>query len=152
MEISTTNSALTSSSVDIPAGTGGSTVAMPIINERRASTSVSVQSGQSILIGGLIETMQDDRTKKVPYLGDIPGLGVLFRSKTKVTNRKELLILLTPQVLLMGTEHAEDWRCARDDPRTARTVFSSMIKFTGISSVTACSNRSILMVWGPTNR
>ena len=91
MEISTTNSALSSSTVDVPAGTG--TVPVPIINERRASTSVSVQSGQSILIGGLIETTQDDRIKKVPYLGDIPGLGVLFRSKTKVSNRKELLIL-----------------------------------------------------------
>ncbi|MFO1497710.1 MAG: secretin N-terminal domain-containing protein [Verrucomicrobiota bacterium] len=104
MEISTTNSALTSSSVEIPAGTEGGTVSMPIINERRASTSVSVQSGQSILIGGLIETMEDDRVKKVPYLGDIPGLGVLFRSKTRVSNRKELLILLTPQVLLMDDE------------------------------------------------
>jgi type II secretory pathway component GspD/PulD (secretin) len=104
MEISTTNSALTSSSVSIPTGSEGGSVSMPIINERRASTSVSVQSGQSILIGGLIETMEDNRTKKVPYLGDIPGLGVLFRTKTRITNRKELLILLTPQVLLMGDE------------------------------------------------
>ena len=104
MEISTTNSALTSSSVNIPSGSDGGTVSMPIINERRASTSVSVQSGQSILIGGLIETMEDSRIKKIPYLGDIPGLGVLFRSKTRVTSRKELLILLTPQVLLMGDQ------------------------------------------------
>jgi type II secretory pathway component GspD/PulD (secretin) len=105
MEISTTNSALSSSTVSVPAGSG--TTAVPIINERRASTFVSVQSGQSILIGGLIETSEDNRIKKVPFLGDIPGLGVLFRSKTRIESRKELLILLTPQVLLMGTEHAK---------------------------------------------
>ncbi len=104
MEIVTTNSALTSSKVEIPSGSAGSTLEMPIINERRASTSVSVQSGQSILIGGLIETMEDSRTKKVPFLGDIPGLGMLFRNKTRFTSRKELLILLTPQVLLMGDQ------------------------------------------------
>jgi general secretion pathway protein D len=102
MEISTTNSSLSSSTVSVPAGTG--TVPVPIIDERRASTFVSVQSGQTILIGGLIETSEDNRVKKVPFLGDIPGLGVLFRSKTKIETRKELLILLTPQVLLMGTQ------------------------------------------------
>ena len=107
MEISTTNSALSSSSVEVTSGADGGTTSMPIINERRASTFVSVQSGQSILIGGLIETSEDNRTKKVPYLGDIPGLGVLFRSKTKVFNRKERIILLTPQVLLMGDERGE---------------------------------------------
>src|ERR1051325_6938139 len=91
MEIMTTNSALSSSTVSIPSGS--SSVSVPIINERRASTFVSVQSGQSILIGGLIETSEDNRVKKVPFLGDIPGLGALFRSRTKIENRKELLIL-----------------------------------------------------------
>jgi type II secretory pathway component GspD/PulD (secretin) len=101
MEIGTTNSALSSSSVDIATGgTRGGTVRIPIINQRLANTSVSVQSGQSILIGGLISTTDDTRLKKVPVLGDIPWLGMLFRSRTKFSDRKELLILLTPQVLL----------------------------------------------------
>jgi type II secretory pathway component GspD/PulD (secretin) len=65
-----------------------------------------VQSGQSILLGGLISTSDDTRMKKVPFLGDIPGLGVLFRSKTKSSDRKELLILLTPQVLLSSGQIA----------------------------------------------
>src|SRR5439155_837735 len=69
-------------------------------DERRAMTSVSVQSGQSIIIGGLISSSDDNHTKKVPFLGDVPVLGALFRSKTKITERKELLILLTPQVLV----------------------------------------------------
>ncbi|HTD87054.1 MAG TPA: secretin N-terminal domain-containing protein [Candidatus Binatia bacterium] len=95
MDIGTTNSALTSSSILISPG-----VNAPIINERRATTTVSVQSGQSILLGGLISTTDDKRVKKVPFLGDIPGLGYLFRSTHKVMDRKELLILLTPQVLV----------------------------------------------------
>jgi len=59
MEIGTTNSALSSSPVTVAVG-----VTAPIINERRAMTSVSVQSGQSIIIGGLISTSDDKRTKK----------------------------------------------------------------------------------------
>jgi len=102
MEIGTTNSAISSSPVTVAVG-----VTAPIINERRAMTSVSVQSGQSIIIGGLISTSDDKRTKKIPYLGDIPLLGALFRSKTTISGRKELLILLTPQVLL-GPSDAED--------------------------------------------
>jgi len=95
MDIGTTNSALTSSSILISPG-----VNAPIINERRATTTVSVQSGQSILLGGLISTTDDKRVKKVPVLGDLPLFGNLFRSSHKVMDRKELLILLTPQVLV----------------------------------------------------
>jgi general secretion pathway protein D len=95
MDIGTTNSALTTSSINLTPG-----VNAPIINERRATTTVSVQSGQSILLGGLISTSDDKRVKKIPVLGDLPLLGYLFRSTHKVMDRKELLILLTPQVLV----------------------------------------------------
>jgi type II secretion system protein D len=95
MEISTTNSSLSSSSVNVSSG-----LAMPIINERRATTTVSVQSGQTIIIGGLISTSDDNRVKRLPWLGRIPGIGLLFSSSKKKIERKELLILLTPQVLI----------------------------------------------------
>jgi type II secretory pathway component GspD/PulD (secretin) len=107
MEVTTTNSDLSSTTITVPSNSGNGNVGLPIINQRRATTSVSVQSGQSIIIGGLIQNSEDNRVKKVPYLGDIPGLGVLFRSKSKTINRKELLILLTPQVLLSGTQHGK---------------------------------------------
>jgi type II secretory pathway component GspD/PulD (secretin) len=95
IEISTTNSALSSSTIDI-----NKNATVPIINQRRANTTVTVQSGQTVIIGGLIETTDDRRVKKVPVLADIPGLGALFRSTTTTRGRKELLILLTPQVLV----------------------------------------------------
>lgn len=102
MEVGTTNSDLSSSTVDIPSG--NEVLKLPIILQRKASTTVSVQSGQTVIIGGLIGTIDDVRTVKVPVLGDIPGLGVLFRTRTKTTERRELLIFLTPQVLLSATD------------------------------------------------
>ena len=95
LEVGTTNSVKSLSTVDISPG-----VSVPIINQRRATTTVTVQSGQSILIGGLIFSSDDRRTRKVPLLGDVPLLGFFFRSRTTVQSKKELLIVLTPQVLV----------------------------------------------------
>jgi type II secretory pathway component GspD/PulD (secretin) len=99
MDISPTISQLSSALVQISKG-----FSVPIINQRSATTTVSVQSGQSILIGGLIGTTDDANTKRMPFLGKIPVLGALFRNSQKITSRTELLILLTPQVLVKGDE------------------------------------------------
>src|SRR5204863_7717981 len=66
---------------------------------RTATTTVSVQNGQSVFIGGLISTSEYSRRRKVPFLGNIPYLGWLFRSSKTISGRKELLIILTPQLL-----------------------------------------------------
>jgi type II secretion system protein D len=95
MDVEPSISDLSSSNIQV--GTG---VNQPIINQRRATTTVSVKDGQSIIIGGLISSSDDTRTKRVPWLGDIPVLGALFRSSKTVKTRKELLIVLTPQLLL----------------------------------------------------
>ncbi len=94
LEVAPTVSSLSSSNVDISPG-----VQAPIINQRVATTTVSVQSGQTIIIGGLISTTDDAREQKVPLVGDLPYLGGLFRSTTVRSTRTELLIFLTPQVL-----------------------------------------------------
>jgi len=94
LELGTTNSAISSSTVEI-----NKSATVPIINQRRANTTVSVQNGQTIIIGGLIGTQEDKRVKKLPFLGDIPYLGAAFRS-TKITKEKrELLIFLTPTIM-----------------------------------------------------
>jgi type II secretion system protein D len=103
IEVGTTNSAVSSSTVEI-----NKNATVPIINSRRANTTVNVQSGQTVVIGGLIATVDDTRTKKVPILGDVPGLGFLFRARTTQKDRKELLIMLTPQVLVHGKRIPED--------------------------------------------
>ncbi|MFO8014439.1 MAG: secretin N-terminal domain-containing protein [Phycisphaerae bacterium] len=70
-----------------------------IVNSRSAETTVTVQDGHTIVVGGLIRTTDRDRVNKVPVLGDVPLLGNLFRSTRKVKERTELLIILTPTVL-----------------------------------------------------
>ncbi len=94
LELGTTNSSISSGTVEI-----NKSATVPIINQRRANTTVSVQNGQTIIIGGLIGTQEDRRVKKLPFLGDIPYLGAAFRS-TKITKEKrELLIFLTPTIM-----------------------------------------------------
>ena len=58
--------------------------------------------GQTVVLGGILETERRDTVNKVPYLGDIPGLGVLFRSKSRTDNKDELLIFVTPKILREG--------------------------------------------------
>jgi type II secretion system protein D len=94
MDVSPTISSLSSSSVAISAG-----YEAPIINNRSATTTVSVQDGQTIVIGGLISTEDNERITKIPWLGDIPYIGAVFKKTKKTRVRSELLIILTPHVI-----------------------------------------------------
>ena len=71
----------------------------PTIAQRRISTSVVVSSDQTVVLGGLIEDDVDEINTGVPVLKDIPLVGALFGATTKVTDRKELLVMITPKVL-----------------------------------------------------
>ncbi len=94
MDVDQKIESLSSSSITIQEG-----VNAVIVNSRSATTTVSVQDGHTILIGGLITTREDDREEKVPVLGDLPFVGNLFKSTKKTKQRTELLIVLTPRVL-----------------------------------------------------
>jgi type IV pilus assembly protein PilQ len=65
---------------------------------------VLVNDGQTVVLGGILETEQRDSVNKVPFLGDVPGLGYLFRSKSRTDNKDELLIFVTPKILREGTD------------------------------------------------
>jgi len=71
----------------------------PAINTRTIDTEVAVQSGQTIVLGGLIQEDTTDSRDGVPFLQRIPGLGALFRSTTKSLTRSETLVLITPTVV-----------------------------------------------------
>ena len=79
----------------------------PTISQRRLKTSVAVDSGQTLALGGLIEDTTSKVTRKVPVLGDIPILGLAFRDKDDGVERRELLILITPRVIRDGNEARE---------------------------------------------
>jgi type IV pilus assembly protein PilQ len=85
----------------LPSATGGS---VPSIDTRTITTQVLVNDGQTVVLGGILETERRDTVNKVPFLGDIPGLGYLFRSKSKTDNKDELLIFVTPKILHEGAE------------------------------------------------
>lgn len=94
MEISPVISNLTARSVELSEG-----VASPIIAERTVDTVVTVKDGQSVVIGGLIQTTEEMRKSKVPFIGDIPIIGVPFRTSSMTNVKTELLVILTPRVV-----------------------------------------------------
>ncbi|MGY0196331.1 type IV pilus secretin PilQ [Leptothrix sp. BB-4] len=69
------------------------------INTKHVKTQVLVENGGTVVIGGIFETTETDTINKVPLLGDLPYVGALFRNKTRVANKTELLIFLTPKVI-----------------------------------------------------
>ncbi|MFC3652123.1 type IV pilus secretin PilQ [Dyella humi] len=72
---------------------------VPIIDTRSLNTSVLVDDGQTVVLGGIYEISKTDAVSKVPGLGDIPGLGVLFRNTQRINDKDELLIFVTPRIL-----------------------------------------------------
>ena len=71
----------------------------PSINTRTISTDVAIQSGQTIMLGGLIQEDENVSRSGVPFLQRIPGLGNLFRSTGNSISRTETLVLITPTVI-----------------------------------------------------
>ncbi len=84
----------------VSSATGGF---VPSIDTRSVVTQVLVNDGETVVLGGIYETEVRETINKVPLLGDIPGLGYLFRSKAMVNNKAELLIFVTPKILREGT-------------------------------------------------
>ncbi len=81
---------------EVKTGTGTGTA----INTQQISTQVLVDNGETLVLGGIYQqTMKKDVTK-VPVLGDIPGVGFLFRSTSEKNSKRELLIFVTPKIVL----------------------------------------------------
>lgn len=76
-----------------------STEAGPIIRSRNAQTTVIVKDGDTLVIGGLIDDSDTKGVTKVPLLGDIPIIGIFFRSTTERKQRNELLVFVTPRII-----------------------------------------------------
>jgi len=85
--------------VPLSTDAAGNTIESPILDISEAQTTISVQTGQTVVIGGLINTQDESFTNKVPFLGDIPLIGTAFRYDSRTTRRVELLVFLTPRVI-----------------------------------------------------
>jgi general secretion pathway protein D len=106
----------------------------PTISQRRVTTTVLVNDGQAIALGGLIQKSQNRGRTQIPILGDIPLVGTAFRSKDDQVDKTELIILIRPQVMrdLEEVQHVTDEfklqfkervLDARDKSRAAEKVF-----------------------------
>jgi type IV pilus assembly protein PilQ len=74
----------------------------PAIDTRRLDTQVLIGSGETVVLGGVFQEEKSNAAAKVPFLGDIPLIGSLFRSSSRNNNKRELLIFVTPRVLQEG--------------------------------------------------
>lgn len=92
-------SELSREGVGIRAGGISGTAVLPLVTTRRASTTVQLYDGQSFAIGGLVRNNQNTSVKGVPFLGEIPILGALFRSTDFQQERTELLFVITPRLV-----------------------------------------------------
>ena len=80
--------------------TPGSPVAGGIaINTNRVATNVLVNDGETVVLGGIFQNETGNRVTKVPFLGDLPVVGSLFRNTFKIDNKQELLIFVTPRLV-----------------------------------------------------
>jgi type IV pilus assembly protein PilQ len=77
-------------------------VNVPAIDTREIVTQVLVNDGQTVVLGGILQTTQSENDNKVPYLGDIPILGHLFKTTDHTDDKDELMIFITPKILREG--------------------------------------------------
>jgi type IV pilus assembly protein PilQ len=80
--------------------TGG--VGVPSIDTREVTTQVLVNDGQTVVLGGILETTDRNDENKVPYIGDVPVLGRLFKTTRRTNDKDELLVFVTPKIVREG--------------------------------------------------
>ena len=77
----------------------GSGLFAPSIDTRQVQSQLLVDNGQTVVLGGIYETVRSKQTTRVPFFSDLPIIGALFRSTISVDDRSELLIFVTPKIL-----------------------------------------------------
>ena len=86
----------------------------PVISQRKITSRVNVLSGQTVVLGGLIQDLDSRNRERVPLLGDIPVLGSIFGSTDNAAVRTELIVFLTPRII----KNAEDARDISEELRS----------------------------------
>jgi general secretion pathway protein D len=99
-----------------------STINSPTINQRRIVTSVIVQDGQTVALGGLIQDTRQQAKSGLPLLSDIPVFGSLFGTTTNSTARTELLVLVSPKIIRNGQDAHDMTEDLRNRMRTLKPL------------------------------
>ena len=77
----------------------GYVVTIPRVNKRTTTTNVVLKNGYTLVLGGLVKTQVNKEKTKTPFLGDIPGLGVLFRQTKDFIEQRTLLTFITARII-----------------------------------------------------
>ena len=86
--------------LDINKDSRGETTAAGIaINTKHIKTQVLVENGGTVVIGGIFELTESENEARVPFLGDLPAVGNLFKTKTRSANKQEMLVFITPKMI-----------------------------------------------------
>ena len=72
---------------------------VPVVETKNIRTQVLVENGGTVVIGGIFEMEETNQVNKVPLLGDIPGVGNLFKNRTRETEKREMLVFITPRMV-----------------------------------------------------
>ncbi len=100
MEVNAQRSAIDDTTgVPVGFGPGGEVINSPLINITSAESVVTAYSGQTVIYGGLIQKTRSQRSRRLPYVSNIPLLGALFRFDREIEVRSELLVVLTPMIV-----------------------------------------------------
>ena len=78
---------------------GQATAAGFAINTKHIKTQVLVENGGTVVIGGIFELTENESVTKVPVLGDLPGIGNLFKTRSRTANKQEMLVFITPKMI-----------------------------------------------------
>lgn len=96
-----------------PIATGNNTSEYPMLNTRKMGADVAVQSGETVVLGGLAQNQITVSQTKVPILGSIPLIGRLFRSEKEENTRTEIIVFITPRVIDSPAQIEDDARKVR---------------------------------------
>lgn len=96
---------------------GGSTIDLPEVTQQVVVTHMILESGQTAVLGGLLKVVQSESVKKVPFLGDVPFLGYLFKTKSVTKSKEDLYIFVTPRIVQSAEDTQEKVNIMVDQER-----------------------------------
>jgi general secretion pathway protein D len=130
------------SGIPVGFGANGEVIRSPIINTTRAQTRVSAYDGQTVVFAGLIQKSRTSRSRRIPYLADIPIAGNLFKFDSETESRSELLVIMTPRII-----HGENDLEMINQLETARMSWclADVVNLNGVANLSSGNG-----LWGPT--
>ncbi len=117
---------------------------VPVITKREINAQIAVQSRNTIVLGGLVSNDKTRTRTKIPLLGDIPLIGALFRSDSREEARTELLVLITPYVLLTPDEARQETVRLHDRSSFARSKWRDSWSDSELPKLTQEETKKIL--------